>query len=300
MTQPPDPVSELLDAYFDYLEGMGEEPSLDRLNDEQRAEAEQLIASLKAAQGIDPDASRPSVAALVAHAAARHVAATAATFGAALQVTLQRQVDSRAQVLVDAAAQAAGLTSVLVTHVRGLRVRVLVEDKGTDVDATYAARLPALAALFGAFRDTNAVLIATLGDTPAGAVVDRDDIVTAIETPSGRPRPPRISRPVMDPAEACVRYVLDVMPAFEPFEYVASQHGAISLDGFDVDRVVTAAVEEIVASGARARLTPKKLAWTGIEARETAAIAGALRGALAGDFDESSFRQQVEELVEVA
>ena len=66
MTEPQDPVDELLDAYFDYLEGVGEEPSLDHLTGEQRAEAEQLIASLKAAQGIDPEASRPSLAALMA------------------------------------------------------------------------------------------------------------------------------------------------------------------------------------------------------------------------------------------
>ena len=46
MTESQDPVDELLDAYFDYLEGVGEEPSIDHLTGEQRAEAEQLIASL--------------------------------------------------------------------------------------------------------------------------------------------------------------------------------------------------------------------------------------------------------------
>jgi hypothetical protein len=70
MTEPRDPVDELLDAYFDYLEGVGEEPSLDHLTTEQRAEAEQLIASLKAAQGINPESSRPSLAALMAPASA--------------------------------------------------------------------------------------------------------------------------------------------------------------------------------------------------------------------------------------
>jgi len=300
VTQPQDPIEELLDAYFDYLEGIGEEPSLEHLSDEQRGEAEQLIASLKAAQGIDPEASRPSVAALVARAAARQEAVSAATLGAALQATLQREVDPRAQVVVDVAAQAAGLASTLVAHVRGLRIRVLVEGDGTDVDAAYAARVPAVAAVFGAFRDTNAVLLTTLGDTPAGAIVDRDDIVTAIETPSGRARPPRISRPVMDPAEACVHYILEVMPAFEPFDYVASQRGATSVEALDVDQLVASAVQEVVLSGARARLTAKKAAWTNIGARETSSVAGALRDALAGEFDETSLRQQVEDLVEIA
>lgn len=300
MTEPRDPVDEVLDAYFDYLEGSGEEPSLDHLSDEQRAEAERLIASLEAAEGIDPEASRPSIAALTARAAARHKAASAATLGAALQSALRHHVDPRAQLAVDAAAEAAGLDTALVAHVRGLRIRILVDHDGTDIDATYAARIPAIAAVFGAFPDTNAVLVTTGGNTPAGAIVDRDDIVTAIETPSGRPRPPRISRPVMDPAEACVHYVLEVMPAFEPFEYVASQRNATSVDVLDVDQTVTAAVQEVVASGARARLTAKKAAWTGIGARETAGITAALRGALAGEFDETAFRQQVEALVEVA
>jgi hypothetical protein len=300
VTQPLDPVDELLDAYFDYLEGVGEEPSLDHLSDEQRAEAEQLIASLKAAQGIDPEASRPSVAALLARAAARQETASAATLSATLQASLQHHVDPRAQVVVDVAAQAAGLDSVLVAHVRGLRIRVLVEGDGTDVDAAYAARVPAIAAVFGAFPDTNAALLTTVGDTPAGAIVDRDDIVTAIEAPSGRPRPPRISRPVMDPAEACVHYVSAVMPTFEPFEYVVSQRGATSADVFDVDQVVAAAVQEVVTSGARARLTAKKTAWTSIGTRETAGIADALRGALAGELDETAFREHVEELVEMA
>jgi len=81
---------------------------------------------------------------------------------------------------------------------------------------------------------------------------------------------------------------------------VASQRGATSVEVLDVDETVAAAVQEIVASGARARLTAKKAAWTGIGARETTGVAAALRGALAGEFDEAAFRQRVEALVEVA
>lgn len=299
MTQPLDPIDELLDEYFDYLEGIGEEPSLDHLTDEQRSEAEQLIASLKAAQGIDPAASRPSVASLLARAATRQQAASAETFRAELQESLQSQVDPGAQVLPDAAAPAAGLESRFVAHLRGLRIRVVVEDDA-DLDAGYGARVPAIAAVFGAFPDTSAVLLTTLGDPPIGTIVDRDDIVTAIETPSGRPRAPRISRPLADPADACRHYVSSVMPPFEPFEYVASRHPAGSVEVLDVDQVVAAAVQEVIDAGTRARLPAKKTAWTSLGNRETAGIGDALRGALGGAFDDSSFRQQVEELVEVA
>jgi hypothetical protein len=300
MTESQDPVDELLDAYFDYLEGVGEEPSLDHLTTEQRAEAERLIASLKAAQGIDPEASRPSLAALMARAGARHEASTPESLAAEIQTALRRSADPRARVVGDVAAQAAGLASALVIYARGLRIRVLVADEGADVDATYVAGVPAIAAVFGAFPDSNAVLVTTLDPMPLGAIVDRDDIVTAIETPSGRARPPRISRPVLYSAEACAHYLMETMPAFEPFEHLASQHAATSVDVVDVDHLAAGAVEEIAASGARARLVAKKDAWGSLGRPEAALIATALRRALGGEFDETSFRQQVEELVDVA
>ncbi len=300
MTEPQDPVDELLDAYFDYLEGVGEEPSLDHMTSEQRAEAEQLIASLKAAHGIDPEASRPSLAALMARASAREDASSPESLGADIQAALRRSADPRARVVGDAAAQAAGLASALVIYARGLRIRVLVAFKSADVDAAYVAAVPTIAAVFGAFPDSNAVLVTTVGPLPLGAIVDRDDIVTAIETPSGHAQPPRISRPVLYSAEACVHYLMETMPAFEPFEHLASQHAATWVDVVDVDRITAVAVEEIVASGARARLVAKKDAWGSLGHPEAAFIATTLRRALGGEFDETSFRQQVEELVDVA
>lgn len=301
MTEPQDRVDELLDAYFDYLEGVGEEPSLDHLTSEQRAEAEQLISSLKAAQGIDPEASRPSLAALMARASARQDPISVESLGANIQTALRRSADPRARVADDVAAQAAGLASTLVIYARGLRIRVLVADEGADIDAAYAASVPSIAAVFGAFPDSNAVLVTTVDPIPLGAIVDRDDIVTAIETPSGRARPPRISRPVLYSPDACAHYVTETMPAFEPFEHLASQHAAMSsADVVAVDHIATGAVEEIAASGARARLAAKKDAWGSLGRPEARLIATALRRALGGEFDETSFRQQVEELVDVA
>ena len=64
MTEPLDPVDELLNTYFDYLEGVGDEPSMDHLTSEQRTEVEQFISSLKAARGINPATLRPSLTAL--------------------------------------------------------------------------------------------------------------------------------------------------------------------------------------------------------------------------------------------
>jgi hypothetical protein len=301
MTEPQDPVDELLDAYFDYLEGVGEEPSLDHLTSEQRAEAEQLISSLKAAQGMDPEASRPSLAALMARANARQNAISVESLGANIQTALRRSADPRARVASDVAAQAAGLASALVIYARGLRIRVLVVDEGADIDAAYAASVPSIAAVFGAFPDSNAVLVTNVDPIPIGVIVDRDDVVTAIETPSGRAQSPRISRPVLYSPDACAHYVTETIPAFEPFEHLASHHAAMSsADVVDVDHIAAGAIEEIATSGARARLAAKKDSWASLGGPEAALIATALRRALAGEFDEALFRQQVEELVDVA
>ena len=301
MTEPRDPVDELLDAYFDYLEGVGEEPSLDHLTSELRAEAKQLISSLKAAQGMDPEASRPSLAALMARSSARQEVISVESLGANIQSALRQSADARARVAGDVAAQAAGLASALVIYARGLRIRVLVVDDGADIDAAYAASVPSIAAVFGAFPDSNAVLVTNVERVPLGVIVDRDDIVTAIETPSGRARPPRISRPVLYAPDACAHYVTETMPAFEPFEHLASHHATLSsADVVDVDHMAAGAVEEIAASGVRARLAAKKDSWASLGGSEAALIATALRRALAGEFDETSFRQQVEELVDVA
>lgn len=301
MTEPQDPVDELLDAYFDYLEGVGDEPSLDHLTSEQRAEAEQLISSLKAAQGIDPEASRPSLAALMAMASARQDAISVETLGANIQTALRRSADPRARVTDDVAAQAAGLASALVIYARGLRIRVLVVDERADIDAAYAASVPSIAAVFGAFPDSNAMLVTNVDPTSLGVIIDRDDIVTAIETPSGRARPPRISRQVLYSPDACAHYVTETMPAFEPFEHLASHHTAMSsVDVVDIDHIAAGVIEEIVVSGARARLAAKKDSWASLGGPEAALIATALRRALAGEFDDASFRQQVEELVDVA
>lgn len=299
MTPPIDPVDEVLDAYFDYLEGIGEEPALDHLSDEQRAQAERLIASLNAAQGMEPEASRPSIAALIVRASERKEARAAEQLAESLEVDLQHLADPRARVTEDVAAQAAGLDSRLVVHLRGLRLRALVDSDGRDLDATYTAHVPAIAGVFGAFPDTNAVLLTSVGGTTVGAIVDRDDVVTAIETPSGEARPPRIRRPVTSPAEACLQYAAEVMPMFEPFDYVTTS-AAVSSDVLDVETTVTAAIEEVVASGARARVTAKKSAWTSLGEREAVGIAAALRAAASGDFDTAEFSRQIDELVEVA
>src|SRR5688500_3737497 len=116
MTHPYDAVDEALDAYFAFLEGIAEEPRLDHLCYNERTEAEQLIASLRAARGIDPEATRPSLAALIARSQAAPPAASEGAIEQTLQAGLQQSADANALVVPDVASAAAGLTSRFVVH----------------------------------------------------------------------------------------------------------------------------------------------------------------------------------------
>jgi hypothetical protein len=66
MTESDDRVDEVVEAFIDHLEGLGEAPALDDLDADERARAEVLISSLEAGRGIDPYASRPSLEQLLA------------------------------------------------------------------------------------------------------------------------------------------------------------------------------------------------------------------------------------------
>ncbi len=63
----PDDLSSFLERYLDYLENAREEPpAIEALPEEQRPMAESFIHSIRAARGIDPYASRPSIEQLLA------------------------------------------------------------------------------------------------------------------------------------------------------------------------------------------------------------------------------------------
>ncbi|HVE92052.1 MAG TPA: hypothetical protein VNE62_07105 [Actinomycetota bacterium] len=296
MTERRDPVEEVLDSFFDHLEGGGAEPSLDHLTPDERAEAEQLIGSIKAARGVDPSASRPSIAALIARGDERTRQSSARSVGEYLEAGLRGAGHPAAAVEGDTTAMAAGFASRYVVHVRGLRVRVIVEAGATDVDAVYAERLSAIAAVFGAFPDTNAALLMALGDAVwSAAIIDRDDVVPAVETPSGQLRAPRIRRPICEPVDACLAYVSEVMPTFEAFDHVASRVGSDALL-VDVAGLAAQALDEVVAAGHRATGGVKQSTWIGIGPAEADQVADELRRAIDGDFDEARLRARIEEL----
>ena len=66
MTERENRVDGVIQAFLDHLEGTAERPNLDHLTDVERREAEEIMASLEAARGMDPYASRPSIERLLA------------------------------------------------------------------------------------------------------------------------------------------------------------------------------------------------------------------------------------------
>jgi hypothetical protein len=60
-----DPVQAVVLAFLDHLEGLAPRPTLDHLEPDDRARAQELLDGLVVARGIDPRASRPSVESLL-------------------------------------------------------------------------------------------------------------------------------------------------------------------------------------------------------------------------------------------
>ena len=183
MTKREDRVDAVIQAFLDHLEGAAERPNLDQLTDEERREAEALMASLEAAQGIDPSASRPSIERLLAGTPFEEIlhAHDRASAGA-LDIETVRDVlvavDGRARVEIDHANQHA------VYSFLDLRARfVMVDLDGSEPFVTDAAR-STVDAIFHTDPETTRV-----GIVAAGSLITQmlaaHDLGRTITTPNG-------------------------------------------------------------------------------------------------------------------
>ena len=299
MTGYPTSLSEFRAAYLEFLDGdRAEPPAIGGLPETQRRTAEAFVESIEAARGIDPYASRPSIEQLLA--AGAHTATRVAAIGESLQAHLQLNADPTAVVVVDVAAEASGLDSDLVIHARGMRMRAILERSSTDLDDAFTNRVSAIAAVFGSFPDTNAVLYATLALQPEGVVVDRSDIQDAIETPSGASRPPRLRQPPADIATACSAWLMNAIPEFEPFSAQPLESTAWLVSSLDPSQLAAKAVAEVSTAGARARIEAKRAAWSTLGEPETHQLAAILDEAEQGAMSEDVYRQRLERIVGAA
>ena len=299
MTDRPTSLSEFRDAYLDYLEcDRAEPPETGGLPEPQRRTAEAFVESIEAARGIDPYASRPSIEQLLA--AGTRTATRVAAIGESLEANLQTTVDPRTVVAADVAAEASGVESDLVIHARGMRVRAILEPRSTDLDDAFPSRVSAIAAVFGAFPDTNAVLYATAGPQPVGVVVDRGDIQDAIETPSGASQPPRLRRPPTDFETACSAWLMNAIPEFEPFSAQLLESTTTFESSLDPNRLAAKAVAEVSTAGARARIEAKRAAWSTLGEPEAQQLAALLDEAQHRAMSEDGYRHHLEKIVGAA
>lgn len=299
MTRAHDSLDVFRMAYLDYLEGERDErPAIDNLPAEEHQAAAAFIASITAARGVDPYASRPSIEQLLA--AGPPSVNSVEAIGMSLQARLRADIDAGASVMSDVASEASGLASALVIHARGMRVRAVMEGSSSDLDAGFAARVNDIAAVFGAFPDTSAVLYAYAGLDPCGVIVERADVHHAVEVPSGANRPPHLRWPITDIESACTRWLTNAIPTFEPLRPGVLEAGTSYHSSLDPDRLAAKAVAEVSAAAGRARIKAKRAAWGSLGEPEARFLADIVTEAQRGPLPEAKYRHRLRNIVENA
>ncbi len=299
MTSEYDDLNRFRDAYLDYLEGERDKPpTVEDLPVEQRRAAESFIASITAARGVDPYASRPSLEQLLASRSSTgdHTSA----LGKVIQEHLQLTVDSRASVTPDVASAAVGLASALVVHAWGMRIRVVPEETPANLDHALAGRAEAIARVFSAFPETHAVLYTTTGREPLAVIVDRGDVRGAIETPSGERRAPRLRRPISDPGTVCEEWLRGLIPEFEPLSIDLLEPTTALESALNPYHLASKVVNEISIAGARARIEAKRATWQDFGEQEAQRLAAIIQAAQRGPLSEEDYRFHLDEIVGTA
>ena len=282
------------EAYFDYLDGDRDAPpDLDGLAGKQRRAAEAFIETIRATRGIDPYASRPPLEQLLEPSS--EAAKERGALGTGLEYHLRKTVDPEALVTVETAAGATGLESSLVIQARGVRMRV-VEEGSENLGDGLARRAGDIARVFSRFPDCQAVLYTTGGEGARGVVLVRGDVHEAIETPSGEERPPRLPRVALAAPAACEVWLKGLIPEFKPLRrelLEGATAGQSSIDAFELASMV---VDEVTASGARARIDAKREAWGRFGSREVRQLAELVEDARGGRLSTESYKSRLDKL----
>ena len=298
MTTTHDELRMFQEAYLDYLEGDRDAPpTLDNLRGEKRRAAEAFIEAIKAARGIDADASRPSIEQLLESRSEK--TDTYRNLRNGLQHDLREAVDPEAIVTVDTASGATGLDSSLVIQARGIRLRV-VEEESDNLNSALARRADNIARVFSTFPDCQAVLYTTSGQDPRGVVLVRGDVYRAIETPSGEERPPRLPRSVVAAATACEEWLKGLIPEFKPLSKELLGGATAAHSSIDAFELASKIVDEVSASGARTRIEAKREAWGKFGGREARRLAALVEDARSGRLSTESYKSCVDELSGIA
>jgi hypothetical protein len=307
MTESDDRVDAVVEAFMDHLEGLREAPVLDDLDSGERARAEELISSLEAGRGIDPYASRPSLAQLLAGTPlepALEAGGRAAQPGEDLLGRVRDQLSLYAPFHVDVwpddAAAAIGVDSDFVALVSAQRLRIQIR---TDVDdpASLAALDPAAVAgpLYGAFPDTAGVIVVHPDAELSSVTIDPFDIEHCIEAPGGEVARPTTHRPVLPLGDAVRAYLDEIAPALD----TTVDPAALRADEVDPAVIARAAarraVDRVVADGRRAKIDAKQVTWSGLGEPEIDGIGDLVRDAIAG-LDHATLESRINALADAA
>ena len=280
--------------YLDYLEGDRDKPpTLDNLGGEERWMAEAFIETIKAARGIDAYASRPPIEQLLE--ARSEKTDTPGNLMNTLQTHLQKTVDAEAAVTVDVASGATGLNSSLLIQARGIRLRV-VEEKSGNLDSALAVRAENIGRVFSTFPDCQAVLYTTSGKDPRGVVLARGDVFEAIETPSGEECPPRLPRSVVTATTACEVWLKGLIPEFKPLDKELLEGATMAQSSIDTFELASKVVEEVSASGARAKIEAKRESWGRFGSQEARQLEALVEDARSGRLSTESYKLRIDEL----
>lgn len=309
MTNSDDRIGPVIEAFLDYLDGEGDEPSLDDLDAEERAQAEDLIANLKAGRGINPYASRPSLEHLLAgtpledvlHAEPVPADRSPAELLDEIRTQLALYSPLHADVWKDEAADASAVRSTFVVLIGSQRFRIQVR---SDIpNAAALARLdPAEAAgpVYGRFPDTAGVIVLYPDDDLSSLAIDPFDPEYCIETPAGTVERPSVHRPVMPLADTVRSYLDEIAPTLD-----ATVDADVVFDS-DVDTtelaraVAMQAIESVVNDGRRARIDAKQNAWSALGEHEVDEITNVVLDALAGGLSETDIVERITALCDAA
>lgn len=299
MTSQHDDLRAFRSAYLDYLEGGRDEPpALEDLPAGRRREAESFVESITAARGVDPYASRPSIEQLLARRTGPDD--RAGDLGGVLRDHLRATVDSRTLVTADVAATAAGLASAWVVQARGMRLRVVPETSSADLRHSVVGRAEDIARVFSAFPDTHAVLYATFGQDALGAVVDRGDVLSAIETPSGKRCAPSLRGSVKDAATACEDWLTGMIPELQPVSHSEGELATTPEPVIDPRYLANEVVGEVAMAGSRARIRAKQDTWTTFGDEEAEQLAAIVEAAQHEPLAEAVYRAHLDKIAEKA
>lgn len=133
----------------------------------------------------------------------------------------------------------------------------------------------------------------------SGVIIERADLVAAIEVPHGDCIPARIRRPVSDAVKACCDFVRELAPTFEPLDTDKMLSIIEETESPDIRALVDSSVTTIVNQGTRAKIPEKKAAWTALGEAEITALVNVVSDLESGDKSPDELHSWLDSVVSV-